>query len=76
MSNTESFVAVITLGGRVLHTIGPFDLRSAAVAEARKVISAIDAVGHTGEDPASFCLQTLVPNLGSLLDRVKNALCQ
>ncbi len=76
MSNTESFVAVITLGGRVLHTIGPFDTRAAAIAEARKVISAIDAVGRPGEDSASFSINTLLPNMRSLIDRVKQAFCQ
>lgn len=71
MSKQQQFIAVVSLGGRVLHAVGPFATGAQAAAEGRTVAQGVDMFAPVdSEDSASVQVLELVANLGAMLPAV------
>jgi hypothetical protein len=64
----KQYVAVVSLSGRILHAVGPFETESAARAEGRIVADGVDMFAPSdSEAVADVAVVRLVENLSAML---------
>jgi hypothetical protein len=64
----KQFVAVVCLGGRAVHVVGPFPLEAQAAAEGRRVADGVDMFAPVGsQEHADVCVLPLFADLGAMI---------
>lgn len=64
----KQFVALVSLGGRVIHAVGPFPTEAQAVAEGRRVAQGVDMFAPLGsQECADVRVLPLFADLGAMI---------